>query len=41
VSEYRKTAIVLASKAFGTLKGKTAEDLRIYGDKYKIVAVID
>lgn len=36
-----ETAIILASKAFGTLGGKTANDLVIYGGKYKIVAVID
>jgi len=35
------TAIVLASKAFGTLEGKTANDLVMYGGKYKILAVID
>ncbi|MGA2309029.1 MAG: DUF1611 domain-containing protein [Candidatus Bathyarchaeia archaeon] len=39
--ENLKTAIILASKAFGTLEGKTANDLVIYGGKYKIVAVID
>ena len=36
-----KTAIILANKAFGTLQGKTANDLVIYGGKYKIAAVID
>jgi uncharacterized NAD-dependent epimerase/dehydratase family protein len=41
VSQTRKTAIILASKALGTLEGKTANDLVIYGGKYKIVAVID
>jgi uncharacterized NAD-dependent epimerase/dehydratase family protein len=41
VPENRKTAIILASKALGTLEGKTANDLVIYGGKYKIVAVID
>ena len=39
--EKRKSAIVLASKAFGTLEGKTANDLVIYGGKYDISAVID
>lgn len=41
VSQSRKTAIILASKALGTLEGKTANDLVIYGGKYKIVGVID
>ena len=39
--ENRKSAIILASKAFGTLEGKTANDLVIYGGKYEISAVID
>ena len=41
MSQNRKTAVILASKALGTLEGKTANDLVIYGGKYKIVAVID
>ncbi|HVO85726.1 MAG TPA: DUF1611 domain-containing protein [Candidatus Eisenbacteria bacterium] len=41
MSRNRKNAIVLASKAFSTLEGKTANDLVIYGGKYEILAVID
>ena len=41
MSASRKRAVVLASKAVGTLEGKTANDLIIYGGKYKIVSVID
>jgi uncharacterized NAD-dependent epimerase/dehydratase family protein len=37
----RKKAIVLASKAFGTLEGKTANDVVIYDGEYRIAAVID
>ena len=37
----RGSAIVLASNAFGTLEGKTANDVVIYEGKYKIAAVID
>ena len=40
--ENRKSAIVLANRAFGTLESKTANDLVIYGSgKYDISAVID
>lgn len=37
----RGKAIVLASNAVGTLEGKTANDLIIYGGEYEIAAVID
>lgn len=37
----QKKAVILASKAFSTLEGKTANDLVMYGGIYKIVAVID
>jgi uncharacterized NAD-dependent epimerase/dehydratase family protein len=37
-----KNAVILANKAFGTLEGKTANSLVIYGGRlFKIVAVID
>lgn len=41
MSRTRKTAVILANKAFSTLEGKTANDLVIYGGKYDIVSVID
>lgn len=37
----RRRAIVLASGAFGTLEGKTANDVVIYQGKYEIAAIID
>jgi len=37
----KKKAVILSSKAFGTIKGKTANDLVMYSRKYKIAAVID
>lgn len=36
-----KTAAILAYDAFGTLEGKTANGLILYGGRYKITAVID
>jgi uncharacterized NAD-dependent epimerase/dehydratase family protein len=38
---HRNAAVVLANKAFGTLEGKTANCLVMYGRKYEVVAVID
>jgi uncharacterized NAD-dependent epimerase/dehydratase family protein len=38
---FEKKAVILANRQFGSLKGKTANDLVMYGQKYQIVAVID
>jgi uncharacterized NAD-dependent epimerase/dehydratase family protein len=37
----QKKTVILASGALGTLRGKTANGLIMYGRKYQIVAVID
>jgi uncharacterized NAD-dependent epimerase/dehydratase family protein len=37
----RETAVILANDAFGSLEGKTANCLVMFGRRYKIVAVID
>jgi len=36
-----KRAVVLANKAYGTLEGKTANCLVMFGRRYEVVAVID
>jgi len=41
ITKPEKNAVVLANKAFGSLEGKTANDLVIYQGKYKVVAIID
>jgi uncharacterized NAD-dependent epimerase/dehydratase family protein len=37
----RETAVILADRAFGTLEGKTANCLVMFGTRFDIVAVID
>ena len=38
---FEKKAVIYTNNDFGTLRGKTANDLIMYGKKYEIVAVID